>query len=141
MSLGLHLRHRVCQEVRQELKAGLYLDYEIVPQTTCPFCGTIVEPIQQNWESSVTDCRLICPNCHKKFQGLLQIFQKEGINVGTYHFLCPTQTLHQLREILASGRKRLGEKFLHDKHPEIYFSAIKNFGTYKNARQNLKKSL
>jgi len=136
--IGLRLGLGPRLEIEPRLELALRLRYEIVPQTTCPFCGCIVKPAKENWVSSSTDCRMICSSCGKRFQGLLQIFDQEGVDVGTYHFLCPDQTLYEMRQILSrTGRKYLGEKFLHDKYPEVYFSLLKNFHAYEKARKML----
>lgn len=130
------LKCRMIPMLEQKIK--LKQEFKIVPQTVCPFCGNVVDLVRKNFVNSDTDCRLICDKCQNKFQGLLQIFDEEGISAGTYHFLCPDQTIHAMKQILESGRKRLGEKFLRTKHPEIYFSAIKNFGSCRDARKSIK---
>ena len=132
--IGLRLSPRL--EIGHKIELKLIQRYEMVPQTTCPFCGRVVKPAKENWVSSSTDCRMICSSCGKMFQGLLQIFDQEGIDVGTYHFLCPDQTLYEMKRILSrTKRKYLGEKFLHDKYPEVYFSLLKNFRAYRKARK------
>lgn len=130
--IGLSFRYRAV------IKVALSKRYRIIPATTCPFCQTVVEAKQKNWVDSPTDCHMICNNCKKRFKGILQILDQNGVNVGSYDFLCPEQTLHSMKTILEKDkRKNLGEKYLHNLHPKIYFSLLKNFSTYRKARSLL----
>ena len=141
--VGLSRRLSLTRERKLVLVKAI--KYKITPHTRCPECGHIFDPeTEKGWSDDPADCLITCPECGHRFKGRLEVEPRQvtgtrEVHRGFYSFLCPAQTIEAMRRLM-QHRKVLGEKFLHDKHPEIYFSAIKNFASYRTARATLRKT-
>lgn len=139
MRMSLNFAPRMELALKQRLQ--LSLDYRIYEHVKCPNCRKKVNP-RKGWSDDPRNCTVTCTHCGHKFEGQLRVVpqvtqERPVVHHGLFRYLCASQTLYELQKIAQSRAGKIGEKFLHNKHPDIFFSSIKHFGTYAKARRQV----
>jgi hypothetical protein len=98
--------------------------------------GTLNEKdIRAGFSDNPQELRTTCPKCQKKFLANLIIeFQDGEKKTEIVNFICPEQTLDQMKSIKQS-RGCLGIKFLSEKNRQLFYNMIRHWGTYNKALQ------
>lgn len=125
-------------DLRQELLAVIYDDGRLIyhPNATCPKpgCGhklTAVE-ILRGFRPVPTDPTTCCPKCKTRFQA--RLLASGGLATVEIWFLCPCQTLSQLRFWQSEGKRW---EDLEKGQLGVYRSALIHFGSLKAALKQI----
>lgn len=120
--------------LKQELIAAIHDSGELIyrPNATCPKpgCGhklTAVE-ILRGFRPVPTDPTTCCPKCKTRFQA--RLLAQGGLATVEIWFLCPCQTLSQLRFWQSQGKRW---EDLEKGQQGVYRSALIHFGSLKSA--------
>ena len=134
MKLGMSLTHR------QQLSHTFVLNHAIsdaiiTPYTTCPNCGHVhsEEEVREGWNEDPYDFTTQCVKCKHRFVAALNVEGDSGVlPLGCYDFLCLVQLYTGISDFLAErNRSLLGQQFLLDNRPDLFWNMIRHNGNYK----------
>ena len=140
IGLGLGQSQRQKQRLTQKLTIKqsqlLYFgDSVSTPKGICPNCKHELneDEIRAGFSDDPKELRTTCPKCQERFLAHLIIEFKDGETATEQVvFLCPVQTLDQMRAI-KEKRGRLGIKFLSEHDRQLFYNLIRHWGAYDKA--------
>lgn len=148
MSMGFRHRQELRQEIslrqlqEQRLSHKISLRLEMIRafrgerykvKAACPNCGYLLSVAQviKGFNRDPQDTTTKCPRCKQRFSA--HLYQSNSYVSMTLVFLCPVQTLEQLK-----GLSDLRPDQIKEKHLTAYTSAIFHFGNLTEAFKQLK---
>jgi len=121
---------------RQELSLVQVLrqtvtDTIITSRGICPECEHHLseEEIRAGWNTDPQDYTTQCPQCEHRFQAHL-FLSRQGKIIGEQPYLCLQQLFAGLQAARRGKRQILGEVYLSENHPMLFWNMIRHFATY-----------
>jgi len=134
LKLQINLKQRI------EINFG---DFVSRPKAHCPKCHHKLseKEILKGFSDSPTVFETTCPKCGAKFLANLIITRKDGkVQKSQVIYLCPQQTLYQIKVWQSKRHGKLGVSFLAKNDRQLFYNIIRHFGTYKEGLKAAKKS-
>lgn len=140
--MGLSLIFKEQPSYKFKLRQAI-LQAIIKVDTTCPNCGYVHsdEEIREGWNDDPYDFTTQCKNCKWRFVAQLNVDgDSDVLPIGRYIFLCPNQLYTAIGDLLNErGRSLLGQQFLLNNRPDLFWNMIRHHGNYKLGRAAFKR--
>lgn len=142
---SLELEQRLSLSQRQMLSFG---DFTTTSYGKCTKCGHELteKEILAGFSDDPYDFRTTCPKCEEKFLSNLMIKRDDDKDVNSgkekfeqVTFMCPNQTLNQMKTVKDARNGRIGITYLADHDRQLFYNIIRHWGTYENGLEALKK--
>ena len=115
-----------------------HFQYEEV--AVCPTCrhGLTADEIEAGFTTNVFDLTTGCPVCQTRFLAHL-IISVDGEETERVHYICPDQTLQQMKELLAE-QGEIDITYLALYNRQLYYNIVAHFGDFRSGLLKLEES-